>query len=121
MNSLIMALLALGLGLGLIHFTWRGQPVRRVLLLSAGWLLLLLSVYFWASRFGSEFGLVYAFCWISLVAWLFVGAETRFKPKNERNQQRSKSILTLGAGAMTWLDAISMRLMANRGIWVLCT
>ena len=88
MLELISAITASVVGLALIHTVWRRQPAHRALLLWAGWLSLVLSVYFWSLRFGIEFGSVFGLCFISLIAWLVVSMETEQRPRRERQHDR---------------------------------
>ena len=60
-------------GIATVRAAWRRPLRRKGLFLLAAWALIGLSFFFWIAAYGIEYGTVYAFCSVSLLAW-FVAA-----------------------------------------------
>lgn len=87
MTTIVNIACALGTasaGLALLFGSWRGRIGSRWLPVPVGWLLLLLSAWFWVAGAGVEFGVSLALLVPSGVAWLFVAGNWQRRTRRKR-------------------------------------
>ena len=64
----------------ILRVIWRRNSAYQLALLASGWALFFLGAAHWTDIKGWEFGLVYHFAIVSLVAWVAVAINAEYKP-----------------------------------------
>ena len=81
-------------GVFLVSVVWKRPLPRKGWLLAGNWAVTGLSFYAWIAAHGVEYGTVYAFCCISLAAWVAVALRLERKTRIPRVVDR---------GSIKWL------------------
>jgi uncharacterized membrane protein YfcA len=110
--SALAAVLAAAVGVAVLYASWRKRLHAKRSALACGWALIALSVVFWTSSVGAEFGPVIAGLQLSVVALMFVLANRHVGRGNGRSQVqaavRSPRIATVARHAGTFVLAVPL-------------
>lgn len=93
MLNFVFALISGLLALACLYVSWRGFLLSAVQFTLTGWVLVIVSCYFWIQFAGVEFGTVYSLLAFSISAWIFVllnmeqQKQTKQRQENDTHQQ----------------------------------
>ncbi|MEM7763387.1 MAG: hypothetical protein AAF290_04850 [Pseudomonadota bacterium] len=82
------AVLVTAAGVALIRLLWQRQSSGKALGLAVGWCLVVFAGFFWIQQTGVEYGAVFALSVVSVLAWLAVLTNTRYRQPNTRSSER---------------------------------
>ncbi|MEL7296349.1 MAG: hypothetical protein AAGJ86_01740, partial [Pseudomonadota bacterium] len=82
------AVLVTAAGVALIRLLWGRQSSGKALGLAVGWCLVVAAGFFWIQQAGVEYGAVFALSVVSVLAWLAVLTNTRYRQPHTRSPAR---------------------------------